>query len=240
MNMFNILIIQLPAKGGETEGEQQGEGRDMFRPRPNNKELHKHTDTYTVTPSHSGCITHCSPMFHPAHILLTTQCHHKGGVHWKTTAWKHLTLFLCLCVCRFPQSDELRAGCLSWEGGTVTVVTDMPKPDLLCLVQLLDGTIETFRVSVCNTHTHTHTASGPLLRSCVAPICLCALLMIVVAVHDTVTDYSFLRCPIDPHFSFNTVTLVWRTRSPPAAYLSCHTYELLHHQRIMSYTAWQQ
>lgn len=27
------------------------------------------------------------------------------------------------------------------------MVTDMPKPDLLCLVQLLDGTIETFRVS---------------------------------------------------------------------------------------------
>lgn len=26
------------------------------------------------------------------------------------------------------------------------MVTDMPKPDLLCLVQLLDGTIETFRV----------------------------------------------------------------------------------------------
>lgn len=27
------------------------------------------------------------------------------------------------------------------------MVTDMPKPDLLCLVQLLDGNIETFRVS---------------------------------------------------------------------------------------------
>lgn len=34
--------------------------------------------------------------------------------------------------------------------------TAMPKPDLLCLVQLLDGTIETFSVNVRNTHTHTH------------------------------------------------------------------------------------
>lgn len=31
----------------------------------------------------------------------------------------------------------------------------MPKPDLPCLVQLLDNTIETFRVSVCNEHTRT-------------------------------------------------------------------------------------
>lgn len=35
----------------------------------------------------------------------------------------------------------------------------MPKPDLLCLVQLLDSTIETFRVSVRSkpTHAHRHT-----------------------------------------------------------------------------------
>ncbi|XP_019747696.1 tyrosine-protein phosphatase non-receptor type 3 isoform X2 [Hippocampus comes] len=31
--------------------------------------------------------------------------------------------------------------------GWLPAVTDMPKPDLLCLVQLLDGTIETFRVN---------------------------------------------------------------------------------------------
>lgn len=127
MNMFNILIIQLPAKGGETEGERQREGRDMFRPRPNNKELHKHSDTYTVTPSHSQWITHRSPMFHPyiTHNTVSTQGRH---VQWMTAACKHLKLFLwmhvCVCVCvhacarRSPQSDELRAGCLSWEGGS--------------------------------------------------------------------------------------------------------------------------
>lgn len=164
LKMFNILIIQLPVKGGEMqrEREQQGEGRDMFRPRPNNKGLHKPcTHTLTVTPSHSQCITHCSLMLYQAHILLTTQCHPEGRCFLcKTTGWKPLTL-LCgcvwLCVSRSPLGDRLRAGRLSWEGGRVTLVTDMPKPDLLCLVQLLDGTIETFRVSVRKTHTHTQT-----------------------------------------------------------------------------------
>lgn len=140
---------------------------------------------------------------------------------WKATAWKHLTLFVCVYVCRSPQSDKLRTGCLSWEGDRVTVITDMPKLDLLCLVQLLDGTIETFSVSVCNSQTHTniHTVScWSLRRSYVAPICLRAL-----PVRDTVSDFSFLLLPIDPHLSFNTVILVWRTLSPPAAYQACHT-----------------
>lgn len=161
MKMFHILIIQLPAKGRETEEEEQAERRNMFRPRPNNKELLKYTST--VTPSHSWCITHCSLMFHPAHILLTTQCHHKGGAF--VGRQQPGNIWHCFCVCVFvcvrarrsPQSDKLRTRCLSWEEGRVTVVTVMPKLDLLCLVQLLDGTIQTFNVSVCNSQTHTQT-----------------------------------------------------------------------------------
>lgn len=66
------------------------------------------------------------------------------------------------------------------------MVTEMPKPDLLCLVQLLDGSIETFRVNVCNTAT-----SCSSRGSCVAPICLCVSLMIVGPQLDTVTDFSY-------------------------------------------------
>ncbi|XP_008430883.2 tyrosine-protein phosphatase non-receptor type 3 isoform X1 [Poecilia reticulata] len=49
-------------------------------------------------------------------------------------------------TCPLSAARRGRRVCLEREAG-VTVVTDMPKPDLLCLVQLLDGTIETFRVS---------------------------------------------------------------------------------------------
>lgn len=106
LKMFNILIIQLPVKGGEMqrEREQQGEGMDMFRPRPNNKGLHKPcTHTLTVTPSHSQCITHCSLMLHQAHILLTTQCHPEGRCFLAGNLW-HFCVVVCDCVFPGPLS----------------------------------------------------------------------------------------------------------------------------------------
>lgn len=51
---LTFLSFSRLLEGGEKEGGQQGEGRDMFRPRPNNKELHKqrhfcsHSFTFTV------------------------------------------------------------------------------------------------------------------------------------------------------------------------------------------------
>lgn len=65
-------------------------------------------------------------------------------------------VWLCVIVCfQVPSRWQAEGRAFVLEGGRVTLVTDMPKPDLLCLVQLLDGTIETFRVSVRKTHTHT-------------------------------------------------------------------------------------
>lgn len=183
---------------------------------------------YRVTPSHSWCITHCSPVLHPAHLILTTQCHSEGGVFsgrqqsgniWHILSWLHM----CLCVCRSPLSDELRAPCLSWDGGRVTVVTDMPKPDLLCLVQLLDGLIETFRVSVRSTHTHTHS----FLSVAEEIICCSYSSLFSANDHGVSAWYSgrlFFPISIDLHLSFTTVTLVWSTHPPPAAYRASHTF----------------
>lgn len=82
-------------------------------------------DTYAVTPSHSQCITHCSPIFHPACILLTAQCHHKGGAFFGRqqpgNIWLCFCGFVCACVCRSPQPNDPRTGRLSWDGGRVTV-----------------------------------------------------------------------------------------------------------------------
>ena len=76
------------------------------------------------------------------------------------------------------------------------MVTDMPKPDLLCLVQLLDGTIETFRVSVRNTHKHTHSLSHCFF-SVFEEIMCCSDLSLCSAndpnvMCDVVPDYIFL------------------------------------------------
>lgn len=68
------------------------------------------------------------------------------------------------------------------------MVTDMPKPDLLCLVQLLDGTIETFRVSV-NKHKLTRNPPLALNRLHVAPACFFfAPLMIAVSFEVSLSD----------------------------------------------------
>lgn len=120
--------------------------RNMFRPRPNNKELHKQTDTHkSLLHIHGALLTAAWCFIQHIYVLLTVLCQHVGGVFINR---------VFVVVCRSPESDKLRAGCLSWEGGRVAVETAMPKPDLLCLVQLLDGTIETFSVNVCNTHKH--------------------------------------------------------------------------------------
>ncbi|MEQ2263060.1 hypothetical protein XENORESO_002572 [Xenotaenia resolanae] len=80
LKMFNILIIQLLSKGGETQRESKRERRDMFRPRPNNKRLH----TESVTPLHSQRITHFRLMLQPAacitHSAVSSQGRH---FHWK-------------------------------------------------------------------------------------------------------------------------------------------------------------
>lgn len=79
------------------------------------------------------------------------------------------------------------------------MVTEMPKPDLLCLVQLLDGTIETFRVSVCNLQTRcTRPLPARHRGSYFGLICLCVSLMIVGLHRETVADLSYT---IDPHLT---------------------------------------
>lgn len=116
-------------------------GRNMFRPRPNNKELHKHTHK-SLLHIHGALLTTAWCFIQHIYVLLTALCQHVGGVFINS---------VFVVVCRSPESDKPRAGCLSWEGGRVAVETAMPKPDLFCLVQLLDGTIETFNVNVRNT-----------------------------------------------------------------------------------------
>lgn len=59
------------------------------------------------------------------------------------------------------------------------MVTVMPKPDLVCLVQLLDGTIETFGVNVRNTNKHTLTVTSlALWRLYVAHLGVLALFIV--------------------------------------------------------------
>lgn len=166
----------------------------MLRPRPNNKELQKCTqETHT---SHSFTFTgHYSrqPEVSPTHIRSApVLCRHMGG------AFIHSVFVF---VCRSPERDKLRAGCLSWEEGRVAVETAMPKPDLLCLVQLLDGTIETFSVNVCNTQTHATPSRSPS-RSRVdlwfATDCFVPTLV-------SVTNGTFLYFPIDLTDSCSTV-----------------------------------
>lgn len=96
---LTFLSFSRLLEGGEKEGEQQGEGRDMFRPRPNNKELHKqrhfrsHSFTFTVHYSLHGNIL---SSVHVTHSVLSSQ---GRRFLWKTTTWKCLTLvFLWFCV----------------------------------------------------------------------------------------------------------------------------------------------
>lgn len=162
--------------------------------------------------------------------------------HWNIKAWKYLTLFLWFCVCvrvsRSALGDKLRAGCLSWEGGRVTVVTDMPKPDLLCLVQLLDGTIQTFNVNVLNTEKHTNThPSLSLTEEIMCCFCLCLCCADDCSVSAWYSDRLFFPFPIDPILShhcdlglkdFFTFCSIQR--------FSC-SRAFLHHQHVKSLTA---
>lgn len=110
-----------------------------------NTQMHSRDTHKSLLHIHGALLTAAWCFIQHIYVLLTVLCPHVGGVFINS---------VFVVVCRSPESDKLRAGCLSWEGGRVAVETAMPKPDLLCLVQLLDGTIETFNVNVCNTHKH--------------------------------------------------------------------------------------
>lgn len=164
LKMFNILIIQLPVKGGEMQRERES-SREREGTCSNPGQIirdytnHAHIHLQSLLHIHSALLTAvwCSirHIYYSPHSVIQ-----KGGAFCARqqagNLW-HFCVVVCDCVSRSPLGDRLRAGRLSWEGGRVTLVTDMPKPDLLCLVQLLDGTIETFRVSVRKTHTRKHT-----------------------------------------------------------------------------------
>lgn len=96
---LTFLSFSCLLEGGEKEGGQQGEGRDMFRPRPNNKELHKerhfcsHSFTFTA---HYSLQRNILSSVHVTHRTLSSQ---GRRFLWKTTTWICLTLFSCGFVC---------------------------------------------------------------------------------------------------------------------------------------------
>lgn len=101
------------------KAKREREGRDMFRPRPNNKRLH----TESVTPLHSQCITHFRPMLHPAacitHSAVSSQKRRFSleGQQLGNIWHSPVVVCVCLCVSRSSLGGEARAACLSWEGG---------------------------------------------------------------------------------------------------------------------------
>lgn len=87
----------------------------MFRPRPNNKELHKHTYTHTqsLLCIHDALLTaaRCSiqHICYSPHNVILREVPSIEDNSLETSD----TVFVVVCVSRSPLSEELRAGCLS-------------------------------------------------------------------------------------------------------------------------------
>lgn len=84
---FTFLSFSCSLKAEQKKESTRQRGRNMFRPRPNNKELHTQ-----VTPSHSRGITHSGLMFHLCtYMYCSLHCVHI----WEVFS---LTVFLWLSV----------------------------------------------------------------------------------------------------------------------------------------------